>query len=118
MYRKFSKNQKAAKEFLTWLHAKAQFGKWFEIETGYNVGCAHYWAQHPMWDRIDEALRPFKVGARASRMFGYAGPSSAKASEAWSKYIITDMYAKGVQGVPAEEAVAWAAGELKKIYEA
>ena len=27
------------------------------------------------------------------------------------------MYAKAVQGVPAEEAVAWAESELKKIYE-
>ena len=114
---KYSKHQKAAKEFLRWLHSKEQYGKWFEVETGYNVGAANYWAQHPMWERIDETLKPFKAGARASRMFGYAGPSNAKASEAWSKYIITDMYAKAVQGTPAEQAVAWAESELKKIYE-
>ncbi len=114
---KYSKQQKAAKELLQWLHAKEQFGRWFEIETGYNVGATNYWARHPMWERIDPALRPFRVGARASRMFGYAGPSNAKASEAWSKYIITDMYAKAVQGIPAEEAVGWAEGELRKIYE-
>ena len=36
---------------------------------------------------------------------------------AYSKYIITDMYAKAVQGMKAEEAVRWAEGELKKIYE-
>jgi hypothetical protein len=28
------------------------------------------------------------------------------------------MYAKGVQGMSAEDAVKWAEGELKKIYEA
>ena len=33
-----------------------------------------------------------------------------------SKYIITDMYAKAVQGMPAEDAVKWAEGELKKVY--
>jgi multiple sugar transport system substrate-binding protein len=33
-----------------------------------------------------------------------------------SKYIITDMYAKAVQGMPAEEAVKWAHAELVKIY--
>jgi multiple sugar transport system substrate-binding protein len=27
------------------------------------------------------------------------------------------MYAKGVQGMNAEDAVKWADGELKKIYE-
>jgi multiple sugar transport system substrate-binding protein len=26
------------------------------------------------------------------------------------------MYAKAVQGMPAEESVKWAEGELKKIY--
>jgi multiple sugar transport system substrate-binding protein len=33
-----------------------------------------------------------------------------------TKYIITDMYAKAVQGMTAEDAVKWAEGELKKIY--
>jgi multiple sugar transport system substrate-binding protein len=28
------------------------------------------------------------------------------------------MYAKAVQGMKAEDAVKWAEGELKKIYEA
>jgi multiple sugar transport system substrate-binding protein len=47
---------------------------------------------------------------------GWAGPPNAKATEVYSKYIITDMYAKAVQGMSAEEAVKWAAGELRKIY--
>ena len=47
---------------------------------------------------------------------GYAGPANAKAAEVLSKYIITDMYAKAVQGMPAEDAVKWAEGELKKVY--
>ncbi len=33
-----------------------------------------------------------------------------------TKYIITDMYAKAVQGMSAEDAVKWAEGELKKVY--
>jgi hypothetical protein len=33
-----------------------------------------------------------------------------------SKFIITDMYAKAVQGMAAEDAVKWAHGELAKIY--
>jgi len=30
--------------------------------------------------------------------------------------VIVDMFAKGVQGMKAEDAVKWAEGELKKIY--
>ena len=52
-----------------------------------------------------------------TRIFGYAGPSTGKATEAFSKYIVVDMYAKAVQGMKPEDAVKWAEGELKKIYE-
>jgi multiple sugar transport system substrate-binding protein len=38
------------------------------------------------------------------------------AAEVVTKYIITDMYTKAVQGMPAEDAVKWAHGELVKIY--
>ena len=56
-------------------------------------------------------------GAADARASGYPGPASAKATEAYTKYIIVDMYAKAVQGTKAEDAVKWAEGELKKIYE-
>jgi multiple sugar transport system substrate-binding protein len=34
-----------------------------------------------------------------------------------SKFIMVDMYAKTLQGMRAEDAVKWAEGELKRIYE-
>jgi len=114
---KYSKNQTAAREFLKWFHGKDQFGKWFEIENGYSAGATVSWEQHPMWEKVDEALKPFRLAPRGSRMFGYAGPPSAKAAEAYSKYIITDMFAKAAQGTSPEDAVKWAAAELKKVYE-
>jgi multiple sugar transport system substrate-binding protein len=115
---KYSKSEKAVKEFLKWFHGKEQFGKWFEIENGYALGAATSWENHPMWDRIDEALKPFRTSPRGTRMLGHAGPPTAKATEAYSKYVITDMYAKAAQGTPPAEAVKWAEAELKKIYEA
>jgi multiple sugar transport system substrate-binding protein len=113
---KYSKNQKPAKDFLKWLHSKEQFGKWFEVEAGYSVGATKHWEEHPMWAKVDDSMKGYRTAARASRMFGYAGPPSAKATEVYSKYIITDMYAKAVQGMKPEDAVKWAAGELRKIY--
>ena len=114
---KYSKNQKAAREFLKWFHSKDQFGKWFEIESGYSAGGTTYWETHPMWEKVDEALKPFRLAPRGSRMFGYAGPPSAKAAEVYSKYIITDMFAKAAQGMSPEDAVKWADAELKKVYQ-
>jgi multiple sugar transport system substrate-binding protein len=112
----YSKNQALARDFLKWMHAKDQFGKWFVIEAGYSVGSNKFWEQHPMWEKLDPPMKPYRTASGFARAFGYAGPFSAKATEVYTKYIITDMYAKAVQGMAAEESVKWAEGELKKIY--
>src|SRR5438477_2090708 len=114
---KYSKNQKLAKDFLKWLHMDANYGKWFEVNEGYSVGSTKKWEENPMWGRIDKPLQVFRQAAPASLMLGHPGPATAKATEAYTKYIIVDMFAKGVQGTKAEDAVKWAEGELKKIYE-
>jgi multiple sugar transport system substrate-binding protein len=115
---KYSKNQKLAKDLLTWVHKKENYEKWFQVCEGYSAAATTSWEKHPMWDKIDAPLRIFRAAARNTRIFGYAGPSTAKSTEVYSKYVITDMYAKAVQGMKAEDAVKWAEGELKKIYEA
>jgi multiple sugar transport system substrate-binding protein len=115
---KYSKNQKLAKDLLRWVHKKENYEKWFQSQGGYSVGATKAWENDPMWNSLDGPLKMFRTGARNTRLFGYAGPSTAKATEAFSKYIVTDMYAKAVQGMKPEDAVHWAEGELKKIYEA
>jgi ABC-type glycerol-3-phosphate transport system substrate-binding protein len=115
---RYSKNQKLAKDLLRWVRKPENYGKWFTSQEGYSVGATKKWENDPMWGKLDEPLKMFRTAARNTRVFGYAGPSTAKATEAFSKYIVTDMYVKGVQGMRAEDAVHWAEGELKKIYEA
>ena len=115
---KYSKNQKLAKDLLRWLHRKENYGKWFEVNEGYTVGATKVWEENPMWSKVDKPLQVFRQAARLTRMLGHPGPASAKATESYTKYIIVDMYAKAVQGMKAEDAVKWAEGELKKIYEA
>ena len=112
----YGKNQKLAKDCLKWFHGKEQFGKWFQVAEGFSIGSTKMWEQAPLWNTIDEPMKGFRTAADNSRVFGYAGPPSAKATEVYSKYIIVDMFAKGVQGMKAEDSVKWAAGELGKIY--
>jgi multiple sugar transport system substrate-binding protein len=114
---KQSKSVTAAKELVKWLHSKEQYARWFELEGGYATGANAFWEGSKMWSDVDEAMRPFKTAARGSRALGYAGPPSARATLVYTKYIITDMYAKAVQGMTPEEAVRWAEGELKRVYE-
>ena len=61
-------------------------------------------------------MMPFRVAARAGQFPGYAGPADRKAAEVLSKYVVTDMYAKALQGMPAEEAVKWAHNEIVSVH--
>ncbi|HYN12525.1 MAG TPA: extracellular solute-binding protein, partial [Burkholderiales bacterium] len=111
----YSKNQKAAKEFLTWMHTPANYEKWFVSQKGFATPPTPVWEKHKMWEE-DPVMAPYRVAGRLGLTPGYAGPSDRKAAEALTKYIITDMYAKAIQGGTPEAAVKWAAGELKSIY--
>jgi multiple sugar transport system substrate-binding protein len=116
MLMKYSKNQDAAKEFLKYLHSEENYRKFFESQKGFATPCTAKWESDKLWD-VDPVMTPYKVAAKLGQAPGFAGPPNAKAQEGLSKYIITDMYAKAVQGMPAEESVKWAESELKKIYQ-
>jgi multiple sugar transport system substrate-binding protein len=111
----YSKNQKAAKDFLRWMTSKEIYQKWFNSQQGYSVGATTIWEQDPLWEK-DPVMLPFRSAARAGRFPGYAGPADRHAAEGVSKYLVTDMYAKAVQGTPAEDAVKWADGEFRTIH--
>lgn len=111
----YSKNQKQAKDFLRWIHSKPIYDQWFTSQQGYTSGATKEWANHAVWD-VDPVLKPFKDLPVYGRLVGYAGPPDRKAAEVVSKYIIVDMYAKAIQGMPAEEAAKWAHAEATKAY--
>ena len=111
----YSKNRDAAKKFLSWIHGRDVYDKWFVSQKGFSVGPTTDWEKHKLWGD-DPIMLPYRQAARSGRFAGYQGPSTRKAAEVVTKYIIIDMYAKAVQGMPAEEAVKWAHGELLKIY--
>src|SRR5437773_4005168 len=88
---KYSKNPKLAKDFLRWLQKKENYEKWFQTQGGYSVGATKAWEKNPMWSTVDKPLQIFRTAARSTRIFGHAGPATAKATEGFSKYILTDM---------------------------
>jgi multiple sugar transport system substrate-binding protein len=50
-------------------------------------------------------MLPFHTAVHSGRFAGYAGPSRRPAAEVISKYILVDIYAKAVQGLPTADAV-------------
>jgi len=111
----YGANQKAAKDFLHWFQSKDTYEKWFTSQQGFSTGATKMWKDDPVW-KADPIMAPFRTAAESGRFAGYAGPSGRAAAETISKFIIVDMYAKAVQGTPAEDAVKWAHSELAKIY--
>src|ERR1700730_13059863 len=111
----YSKNQKAGKDFLRWVHSKPVFEQWFTSQQGYTDGATKEWEKDPVWN-VDPVMLPFRDLPNVGRLVGYAGPPDRAAAEVVTKYIIVDMYAKAVQGMPAEDAVKWAYEELVKVY--
>jgi len=111
----YSKNQKAAKDFLRWAHSKDAFDPWFTSQQGYSCGATKMWETHKVWE-ADPVLKPFHDLPAKGRLVGYAGPPSRKAAEVVTKYIVVDMYAKALQGMAPEEAAKWAHGEAAKVY--
>src|SRR5215813_8677585 len=53
--RYYSKNQKAAKDFLRWVNSKEIFGQWFTSQQGYSDGATKYWEEDPVWN-VDPVL--------------------------------------------------------------
>jgi len=111
----YSKNQKAAKDLLRWASSRKNFEKWFVSQKGFSIPATTEWSKHPVWNE-DPVMAPFRDVIHASRAPGWPGTSGRKAAEVVSKYIITDMYAKAVQGMAPEDSVKWAEAELKKAY--
>ena len=76
----YSKNQKAAKDFLRWIHSKPIYDQWFVSQQGYTCGATKEWEKHAVWD-VDPVLKPFKDLPSFGRLAGYAGPPNRKAAE-------------------------------------
>jgi len=114
---KYSKQADAAKDLLRWLMARENFSKWLPLSQGLFTAATKIYEKDPLWEQ-DPVILPYRDLARYGRSPGYAGPPNRKASEALSKYIITDMFAFAIQGLKSpQEAVKWAAAELRYVYE-
>jgi multiple sugar transport system substrate-binding protein len=113
----YSPNKEAAKELIRYLMEYKNFAEWLRAGQGYSTAPTKNFAQDKMWSEMDPQVEPFKDIVKYGRHFGWPGPASRKAAQAWSKYIIVDMFAKAIQGTPPQEAIKWASSELKQIYE-
>jgi multiple sugar transport system substrate-binding protein len=111
----YSKVQTAAKNYIRFIHKDENFEKFFVINNGYITGIVPKWQKHEMWS-WDPSLTPYRDLGMYGQHYGYPGPYDRRASEAWAKYILVDLYARAAKGESADSVIKWAAAELKNIY--
>ena len=112
---KYSKNEKAAKDLLRFIHTKANYEQWFETGQGFYTPGTTGWESHKVWS-ANPIMAPFAVAGVAGQTPGYPGEPNAKAAEVLTKYLIGNMFAAAIKGGSAEEAVKVCEGQLKAIY--
>ncbi|MGH7268264.1 MAG: ABC transporter substrate-binding protein, partial [Candidatus Rokuibacteriota bacterium] len=112
---KYSKNQGLARQFIRYYMDRARFEPYFEAMDTFGIAGTKMWYEHKLWIK-DPKTTVFRETLQHARQVGYAGPPGRNATEALTKFLIVDMFAKSIQGMAPEEAAKWAAGELRKIY--
>ena len=115
---KYSKAIDLAKEFLLYIMDDAQYSPWLESGLGYDVGVLHAYDDSPVWKK-DPKILAYRdaVTSGSGRWPGWPGPPKAAAARVRNDYIIVDLFAKACSGeFTPEEAVKWAAGQVKKRY--
>ena len=104
---KFSKNQELAKEFIAYLFQKQNFDAWIVASNAFNHPPLKNLADHPIWARNPKfAMLPKEAE------YAHPGGWPAKPTEAVQRiddnYILADMVAKAVNGMPTKRAMDWA----------
>jgi multiple sugar transport system substrate-binding protein len=112
---KYSKQQKLAKDFIRFYMDRPQYDPYFELMDTFGIPGTRVYRDHPLWKK-DPKTAVFPETLQYARTPGYAGPPDRRVTETLTKFIMVDMFAKSLQGMRPEDAVAWAAGEIRKIY--
>ena len=91
---KYSKNQKVAKDFIRFYMDRAQFDKYFETMDTFGIPGTQVYRRQPAVDEGSRRPRCSRETLQSARQVGHAGPPGRKATEALSKYILVDMFAR------------------------
>ena len=112
---RFSKSQKEAKEFISWLLSPKQYSAWMGIGEGMTAGLLNYYEDDPVWKK-DPKLEVVRQIPKYVRMPGYPGPPTRYAAESMVKYVVVNMFARACKGTATAETIRIAEQELKEIY--
>jgi len=112
---KFSKNQDLAKAFLKYLLQPENYTEWMIASKGFSHGPLRVYENHPIWaDHPKFKILPGE--AQFGHVSGWPSPPNGYIQRINDLYILPNMVAKVVTGTPIKTAIAWAEGEIRKIF--
>lgn len=113
---KFSKVQREAKDFITWLIQPQQYSPWLGVGEGLMAGLLNYYEDDPVWKTGDPKLEVARLIPKYVRIPGYPGPPTRRSAEAMAKMVIVNMFARAAKGMSTPDTVKQAEADLKEIY--
>ena len=112
---KFSKNQQAAKEFLTHFMDSGKEGM---IQSrGYNMPYLLADAVKPMpIIGADPKMQILQDFPKIVAFYGYPGPFTTPIQEVVNLFVLPDMFTRVARGQAVEDVVKWGTGEYRRIF--
>jgi multiple sugar transport system substrate-binding protein len=109
---KFSKNVPLAKDFIRFLFEKSNYDPWIVASQGFNHPPLRNLADHPVWSQNPKfAMLPKEAEFAHER--GWPAKPNAAVQLVQVNYVLPDMVAKAINGMPTKRAMAWAEDQVK-----
>ena len=109
---KFSKNAEVAKELIQYLFRKENYDAWIVASSAFNHPPLKALAEHPIWTKNPRfAMLPKEAEYGHAR--AWPARPSAVSRLIDVNFILPDMIAKALAGMPTARAMAWAEDQVK-----
>ena len=109
---KFSKNQDLAKDLPALSSRRENYDAWIVASQGFNHPPLKNLADHPIWSQ-NPKLSMLPKEAEYAHVRGWPAKPSAAVQLIQVNYILPDMVAKAVSGMPTKRAMAWGEEQVK-----
>jgi multiple sugar transport system substrate-binding protein len=104
---KFSKNAQLAKEFIKFLFQKENYDAWIEASNAFSHPPLKDFAGHPIWLK-NPKLAMLPKEAEYAHPRGWPAKPNAAVNLVDVNFVLPDMIAKTLQGMPTRRAMDWA----------
>ena len=108
---KFSKNVDLAKEFIQFLLQKQNYDAFIVAAMGFNMAPLRNLAEHPIWAK-NPKLSMLPKEAEFAHARGWPSRPNDAVRRVENNYVLPDMVAKTLNGMPTKRAMDWAQAQV------